>query len=110
MRYAKAPKSDRCSICLNFYKRDDIIVQINCRHDFCPAYILDWYKRNDSCPLCRKPICKLKKNVEDAVFFVYASDNKTVYSGVLSILYPSIFISSENGLPLMNILSILLTL
>jgi len=51
--------SDKCSICLEDYKKNDKCVKLNCSHIFHKKCLSDWFKNqiskseNLNCPLCR---------------------------------------------------------
>ena len=47
-----------CSICMIEYEGNDTITQLPCdtRHEFHHDCISNWLKKNNSCPLCKKPI------------------------------------------------------
>eukprot|EP00831_Metopus_contortus_P010016 TRINITY_DN13875_c0_g1_i1.p2 TRINITY_DN13875_c0_g1~~TRINITY_DN13875_c0_g1_i1.p2 ORF type:complete len:131 (-),score=45.79 TRINITY_DN13875_c0_g1_i1:220-612(-) len=49
-------KSDTCSICLEKFKKNDIVKTIPCAHIFHRRCIDAWLPTNLSCPLCRCPI------------------------------------------------------
>ena len=43
-----------CSICLDEYKEDDILVKLNCNHIFHKDCLEPWFNDNNkNCPLCR---------------------------------------------------------
>lgn len=47
---------DECSICLEKYKVNDKIMDLNCRHSFHKDCINHWLKNNNTCPQCRENI------------------------------------------------------
>jgi len=47
---------DECSICLEKYKVNDKILNLNCRHSFHKDCINIWLKDNNTCPQCRENI------------------------------------------------------
>jgi len=48
------PVNTSCPISLNTFQRDDTILQINrCRHNYTPSSLLEWFRTNTQCPLCR---------------------------------------------------------
>ena len=47
---------NECSICLENYKKDDMIIILSCNHNFHEACILPWIKDNNTCPHCRRII------------------------------------------------------
>jgi hypothetical protein len=46
-----SPKT--CSICLENYKPNEPLIQLQCNHIYHPDCINDWLRRQSSCPLCR---------------------------------------------------------
>ena len=47
----------QCSICLdNLPRRNRKTIQLGCSHIYHAPCILDWFKRNASCPLCRNDL------------------------------------------------------
>ncbi len=48
------PVNTSCPISLNTFQGDDTILQINrCRHNYNPSSLLEWFRTNTQCPLCR---------------------------------------------------------
>jgi hypothetical protein len=47
---------NECSICLENYKKDDMIIILSCNHDFHEHCLKEWSKNNNSCPHCRENI------------------------------------------------------
>jgi hypothetical protein len=49
-------KSSECSICLQAYESNDLLVRLPCheRHCFHVECIREWLKRQNACPLCQK--------------------------------------------------------
>ena len=45
-----------CSICLEEYKQNDKLLQLQCNHIYHPPCINDWLERQYSCPICRSEI------------------------------------------------------
>ena len=45
-----------CSICLDTYKKNDIMNILKCGHKYHNTCIDDWIKNNNNCPLCRLSI------------------------------------------------------
>lgn len=47
-----------CVVCFETYEADQQVVELPCdeRHFFHTKCIEDWLKKNNSCPLCKKPI------------------------------------------------------
>ena len=48
--------SELCSICLDNYKKEDILNELKCGHKYHNTCIDDWIKNNNTCPLCRLSI------------------------------------------------------
>ena len=48
--------SEICPICLDNYKKDDILNELKCGHKYHNTCIDDWIKNNNNCPLCRLSI------------------------------------------------------
>ena len=48
--------NDECSICLDKFKKNNIVNRLPCRHIFHQNCLRDWLKDNDTCPLCRNII------------------------------------------------------
>ena len=46
-------ESEKCSICLENYKKDNIINELKCGHKYHKDCIDDWINDNNNCPLCR---------------------------------------------------------
>ena len=47
---------NECSICLDNYKKDDMIIILSCNHNFHEPCLKEWSKNNNSCPHCRENI------------------------------------------------------
>lgn len=45
-----------CTICLSDYREGDKIKSLPCQHHFHLGCIDEWFKVDDICPLCKKPI------------------------------------------------------
>lgn len=43
-----------CSICLENYKKEDVILLTECSHLFHHTCLTQWFEKNRSCPMCRK--------------------------------------------------------
>ncbi|XP_018109464.1 uncharacterized protein LOC100127298 isoform X2 [Xenopus laevis] len=52
---------ERCPICLNFLRKDDVAFPENCYHAFCFTCILKWSETSTSCPVDRKPFQAVMK-------------------------------------------------
>ena len=47
---------NECSICLEQYKLNEKIIQLECDHIFHKSCFELWFKNNNSCPICRDNI------------------------------------------------------
>ncbi|PVU85891.1 hypothetical protein BB560_006866 [Smittium megazygosporum] len=45
-----------CSVCLEEYKPDSLVIELKCEHIFHEQCLLQWARINGSCPVCRKPL------------------------------------------------------
>jgi HrpA-like RNA helicase len=51
----KQDDETNCSICMNEYVPGEILVNLNCKHEYHTACIKEWlYNHSRTCPLCRK--------------------------------------------------------
>ena len=58
-----SPVNTSCPISLNVFQEEDVVLQINrCRHNYTPSSLLEWFRSNTHCPLCRIDI---RNSVED---------------------------------------------
>lgn len=55
----KSDKENECCICLLSDKNDCITLE--CNHYFCESCLREWFKRNRSCPLCRRKTSVLQE-------------------------------------------------
>ena len=46
--------TDECPICLETFKEDENLIQLNCNHIFHLHCIDDWLQRQENCPVCRR--------------------------------------------------------
>ena len=46
--------SEECTICKDIYSEDKPPFELECNHIFCKYCILDTFKRDNRCPLCRR--------------------------------------------------------
>jgi ribosomal protein S14 len=59
------PVNTNCPISLNTFQPEDIILQINrCRHNYTPSSLLEWFRSNNHCPLCRIDIREVAEELE----------------------------------------------
>jgi hypothetical protein len=47
---------NECSICLENYKKGDMIIILSCDHGFHESCLKEWFNNNNSCPHCRENI------------------------------------------------------
>jgi len=47
---------NECSICLENYMKDDMVIILSCDHSFHESCLKEWFKNNNSCPHCRENI------------------------------------------------------
>ena len=45
-----------CSVCLDEFKDEDVLVKLNCEHIFHKDCLEPWLNNNRNCPLCRQNI------------------------------------------------------
>ena len=58
--------SKTCAICLEDYKKKDILRNLQCLHDFHQSCIDEWLRNKTTCPICKKdPISVPEINTED---------------------------------------------
>ncbi|KAL1122763.1 hypothetical protein AAG570_003090, partial [Ranatra chinensis] len=54
--------SSKCPICLEYYRRGNLLCALPCAHFYHHSCILEWLRRdNHHCPICRWPAYKSKK-------------------------------------------------
>ena len=59
------PVNTSCPISLNVFQEEDAILQINrCRHNYTPSSLLEWFRSNNHCPLCRIDIRDIVEYIE----------------------------------------------
>lgn len=59
------PVNTNCPISLNVFQEEDVILQINrCRHNYTPSSLLEWFRSNNHCPLCRIDIRDIVEEIE----------------------------------------------
>ncbi|PVU86758.1 hypothetical protein BB561_006566 [Smittium simulii] len=54
--------SKECSVCLDDYNADSLVIELDCEHIFHEHCILQWLNINGNCPVCRKPLTKYHNN------------------------------------------------
>jgi hypothetical protein len=59
------PVNTNCPISLNVFQQEDAVLQINrCRHNYTPSSLLEWFRSNNHCPLCRIDIREVVEHIE----------------------------------------------
>ncbi|UJR26601.1 hypothetical protein I4U23_007921 [Adineta vaga] len=48
------PSTEQCAICMENFTKQEVGIPENCEHTFCLACIIEWAKKNNSCPIDRK--------------------------------------------------------
>lgn len=71
-------KESQCPICLDTVVNP--ILEHNCQNIFCSRCLVEWYKTNNTCPLCRKIISIDKLIIEDKTFDDKKISNKKLIS------------------------------
>ncbi|CAD8146834.1 unnamed protein product [Paramecium pentaurelia] len=46
--------NEECCVCLNAYKKDELVRESICHHIFHDQCLSEWTKKNTSCPVCRQ--------------------------------------------------------
>ena len=46
-------ENKECSVCLEEFKENELLIKLECNHYFHGKCIHDWFKSNMNCPLCR---------------------------------------------------------
>ena len=54
----KKVKPNSCVICLDDFKKGDELIKILCGHWYHSKCILKWFKKNNTCPICKMEIEK----------------------------------------------------
>jgi hypothetical protein len=61
----KLPQDKKsCVICLEDYKENDTILTIPCYHIFHKKCVIDWFKNDNTCPICKFKINKQNLNLK----------------------------------------------
>ena len=56
VKYEKRNEKN-CSICLNDFKSEDILIRFSCKeHIFHKSCLLTWLEKSNICPLCKKSL------------------------------------------------------
>ncbi|CAF1434131.1 unnamed protein product [Adineta ricciae] len=53
--------TEQCAICMENFARQEVGIPENCEHSFCLACLIEWAKKNNSCPIDRKVFRKIFK-------------------------------------------------
>uniref|UniRef100_A0A6C0LII9 RING-type domain-containing protein n=1 Tax=viral metagenome TaxID=1070528 RepID=A0A6C0LII9_9ZZZZ len=54
-----------CVICKDSYTEEKLPFELDCNHQFCKFCVLDFFKRDNRCPLCRQEYVLTVKQKED---------------------------------------------
>ena len=58
-------KQDSCPITLKEFEKNEILIQLPCKHLFVKESILNWLeKENAECPMCKHKLDSIKKEIE----------------------------------------------
>lgn len=55
----RAGTSDRtkeCSICMDKFRRGDVLVELTCAHRYHDGCVGEWFRENRTCPVCRDEV------------------------------------------------------
>jgi hypothetical protein len=64
--YHSGLSESRCPISMEDFSENESISQINsCHHIFKTTGLMNWLRRNNTCPVCRQPICPTSPNVSE---------------------------------------------
>lgn len=78
-----------CSICLDDYDHDDVVVQSkHCSHYFHKECILDWLIKSDQCPCCRVDMMSIDE-VHEAASKVVGKDNVKIVGTKIQLTPPN---------------------
>ena len=53
--------NDTCSICLEKFKKYDLVCDLPCKHTFHKNCIKTWAKQKTNCPLCKRTLINKRK-------------------------------------------------
>ncbi|CAM4754905.1 unnamed protein product [Rotaria magnacalcarata] len=53
--------TEQCAICMENFTNQEVGIPENCEHSFCLTCIIAWAKKNNSCPIDRKPFLRIFK-------------------------------------------------
>ncbi|CAD8145282.1 unnamed protein product [Paramecium octaurelia] len=65
LKMMKMGKSNRqCSICCNQFQKDELIIQLPCKHIYHKSCVDSWLQSSTKCPNCRSDVLEALKNQE----------------------------------------------
>ena len=66
IKYNSTCNVDTCSITLNKFEENEILIQLPCNHIFSKDAILQWLENEHAhCPMCKYKLDSIKKEVEE---------------------------------------------
>lgn len=100
-----------CSICLDVLDNNDIICLGECKHKFHRYCINEWYKKSNTCPICRKPIKDIfrvthtqKFTLNKNKYFIDLQENKVVLYNLIKLKKNSNYLELGQILNVNNVL------
>ena len=61
----KIPLNKECYICLQTFKKNNIIRQLPCDHMFCEGCLKPWLQKKSICPICKYELNPHKDEEEE---------------------------------------------
>ena len=58
-------ENKRCTICLEDFIKNDIVIYLPCFHIFHKLCIIEWINKHANCPLCKLNINEILKNISN---------------------------------------------
>ena len=55
-KYGCNEEKDKCPICINNFRKNSIVIKLDCKHCFHSDCLQTWFTKNRSCPVCRAEI------------------------------------------------------
>ncbi|CAJ0956690.1 unnamed protein product, partial [Mesorhabditis belari] len=46
----------QCTTCMESFKKDETVLELNCRHIFHQDCLVPWFERHRTCPICRQEV------------------------------------------------------